>query len=301
MADTNYLQDNLKGFVPNIISKEIIGMAIRGSSLLRLSKVELMESDNKTFSVMKSGVGAYWVGETGRIQNSTPDWDFPKMEAKKIAVIIPVTREKMNDATIDVFGTLQPYIADAFYATIDSSCLFGTDSPFANSVYGVADTSGQKVEIGTNGKVDLDISDVMSAVEKAGFDVDGFAAGLDFKNQLRKLRDADGNQLYVEGVGQKQLYSLPIEFNRANSWDSTKALVLAGEWKYSVVGIREELEYEVLREATLHNITMSDGKPLSLAENDLIALKVTMRLGFTIVQPKAFAMLVPKATSGGGN
>ena len=301
MADTNYLQDNLKGFVPNIISKEIIGMAVRGSSVLRLSKVEMMESDNKTFSVMKKGVGAYWVGETGRIQNSTPDWDFPKMEAKKIAVIIPVTREKMNDATIDVFGTLQPYIAEAFYATIDSACLFGTNSPFANSIYGVADTNGQKVEIGSNAKVDLDISDVMSAVEKAGFDVDGFAAGLDFKNQLRKLRDADGNQLYVEGVGQKQLYSLPIEFNRANSWDSTKALVLAGEWKYSVVGIREELEYEVLREATLHNITMSDGKPLSLAENDLIALKVTMRLGFTIVQPKAFAMLVPKATSGGGN
>lgn len=278
MADTNYLQDNLKGFVPNIISKEIIGMAVRGSSVLRLSKVEMMESDNKTFSVMK----------------------LPKMEAKKIAVIIPVTKEKMSDATIDVFGNLQPYIAEAFYSTIDSACLFGADSPFANSIYGVADTSGQKVEIGSNDKVDLDISDVMSAVEKSSFDVDGFAAGLDFKNQLRKLRDADGNQLYVEGVGQKQLYSLPIEFNRANSWDSTKALVLAGEWKYSVVGIREELEYEVLREATLHNSTMSDGKPLSLAENDLIALKVTMRLGFTVVQPKAFAMLVPKATSGGG-
>ena len=147
----------------------------------------------------------------------------------------------------------------------------------------------------TNAKLDLDISDVMAAVEKSGFDVDGFVAGLDFKNQLRKLRDADGNQLYVEGVGQKQLYSLPIEFNRANSWDSTKALALAGEWKYSVVGIREGLQYEVLREATLQNVSMADGKPLSLAENDMIALKVTMRLGFAIVQPKAFAMLVPKA------
>ena len=47
-ADTSYLQDNLKGFVPNIISKEIPGMTTRGSSLLRLSKVEIMESDNKT-------------------------------------------------------------------------------------------------------------------------------------------------------------------------------------------------------------------------------------------------------------
>ena len=170
MADTNYLQDNLKGFVPNIISKEIIGMAVRGSSVLRLSKVEIMESDNKTFSVMKKGVGAYWIKEAGRIQNSTPDCDFQKWEPKKIAVIIHVTKEKLNDATIDVFGTIQPYIAEAFYVTIDSACLFGTNSPFANSIYGVANTNGQEVEIGTNGKVDLDISDVMSAVEKSGFE-----------------------------------------------------------------------------------------------------------------------------------
>ena len=54
--DTAYLKDNLTGFVPNIISDEIIGMAVRGSSVLRLSKVEMMESDNKTFSVMKKGV-----------------------------------------------------------------------------------------------------------------------------------------------------------------------------------------------------------------------------------------------------
>ncbi len=86
---------------------------------------------------------------------------------------------------------------------------------------------------------------------------------------------------------------MPIEFNRANSWDITKALAIVGEWKYSVVGIRDELEYETLTQATLHNITMADGKPLSLAENDLIALKVTMRLGFTVVQPKAFAILAP--------
>ena len=40
---------------------------------------------------------------------------------------------------------------------------------------------------------------------------------------------------------------------------------------------------------------MSDGKPLSLAENDMVAIKATMRLGFLPVKENAFAALKPKA------
>ena len=40
---------------------------------------------------------------------------------------------------------------------------------------------------------------------------------------------------------------------------------------------------------------MADGKPLSLAENDMVAIKATMRLGFLRVKEGAFAALTPKA------
>ena len=64
MADTQYLKDNLKGFVPRPIANDIIELTTRGSSILRLCNVQAMESDNKTFPVMTDGVGAYWVGES---------------------------------------------------------------------------------------------------------------------------------------------------------------------------------------------------------------------------------------------
>ena len=63
------------------------------------------------------------------------------------------------------------------------------------------------------------------------------------------------------------------------------------------MGIREEIQYEVLREATLQSVTMADNKPLSLAENDMIAIKATMRLGFLPVKGEAFAVLTPAATT----
>lgn len=296
-ADTNYLKDNLTGFVPTEQAKEIMKDVARGSSILRLSKVEPMTSDTKKIPVMTDGPGAYWVGETERIQTSVATWIFPEMQAKKLAVIIPTTKEKLNDTTINVFGEMRPAIAEAFYKAIDAACLFGTNSPFAKDIVGVATTAGNVVALETNGagKLDLDISDVMALIEDAGQDVNGFSAHYGIKNSLRKLRDANNNALFVPGVGQNEFYNEPIEFVRNGAWDKAKAEVIAANWNYSLVGIRAGIEYEILKEATLQSVTMGDGKPLSLAENDMVAIKATMRIGFLPIKDEAFAALTPKA------
>ena len=294
-ADTGYLKDNLQGFVPKPIAADIIADIVRGSSVMRLSTVQPMTSETQKFPVMTAVPGAYWVGETERIKTSVAEWIFPELVAKKIAVIVPCSREKLEDTTINVFGVVRPYIAEAFYKAIDSACLFGTNSPFTKNIFGVASAAGNVIAEETNPKLDLDISDVMALVENGGLDVNGFVAGYDLKNSLRKLRDGNGNQLYVAGVDSSTLYSQPIEFSRNGAWDKTKARAIAGDWKYSIIGIRDQIQYETLREATLQSVTMSDGKPLSLAENDMVAIKATMRLGFLPVKENAFAALKPKA------
>jgi len=297
MADTIYLKDNLSGFVPKPIAQDIIADVTRGSSVMRLSKVEAMESDNKKFPVMVNGPGAYWVAEGQRIKTSAAQWIFPEIVAKKLAVIIPVTREKIEDATIDIFGVLRTYIAEAFYRKIDEACIFGVDSPFAKNIVGVATAGGMVISEGTNPKLDLDIADVMALVESKGRDINGFAAGISFKNRLRKLRDADGNQLFVPNVDQNTLYAHPVEFVRNGAWKDETALCIGANWDYSIIGIRDQIEYVILREATLQNTLDEDGKPLSLAEQDMVGIRATMRLGFLPVKEEAFAILAPKTTT----
>lgn len=294
--DANYLKDNLSGFVPKTQATDIITDTVRGSSVLRLATLDTMDSDTKKFPVMTDGPGAYWVGETERIQTSVASWIFPEIAAKKLAVIIPTTKEKLGDSTINVFETLKPYIVEAFHKAVDAACLFGTNSPFAKNIVGVATDEGNIIEEGTNGvdSFDLDISDTMALVEEGGHDANGFAAAHSLKNRLRKLRNKNGDQLYVPDVDQQQLYSQPIEFCRNGAWDKTKATAIAADWNYAIVGIREDIQYEILKEATLHTVTMADGKPLSLAEQDMIAIKATMRLGFLPVKESAFAILKPK-------
>ena len=87
----------------------------------------------------------------------------------------------------------------------------------------------------------------MAIVEKAGYDVDGFAARIGIKNTLRKLRDANGAPIFVPGTDQNELYNQPIEFVRNGAWKDNQADFIAGEWKYSLVGIRDDIRYEILK------------------------------------------------------
>lgn len=292
-----YLKDELSGFVPVEQAKDIMTDVARGSSVLRLSKVSNMESDTKKVPVMTEGPGAYWVGEGERIQTSKAGWIYPELKAKKLAVIVPVTKEKLNDSTIDVFEELKEPIAEAFYKAFDAAAIFGTNSPFAKNIMNSVETAGTKIELETNGagKLDLDVSDAMALVEEEGYDVNGFVAKNGIKNSLRKLRDANGNQLFVDGVNGKEFYSQPIEFSRNGAWDKSKAEIIGADWDKSLVGIREGIEYEILKEATLQGTLDEDGKPISLAEQDMIAVKATMRLAYLPIKDEAFCAVVPKA------
>lgn len=291
------LKDELQGFVPVEQAKDILKAVTRGSSVIRLSLVKEMKSDTEKFPVSTDTPGAFWVGEGERIKTSNAGWIYPEMKAKKIAVIIPVTKEKLKDTTINVFEELKPLIAEAFYKAIDAACLFGINSPFAKNIFNSAVTAENFIVDGTSKSLDLDVSDVMALIEEAGFDVNGFAANNGIKNRLRKLRDANGNQLFVSGVDQKEFYNEPIEFSRNGSWDKTKAEIIAADWTKSLVGIRDGLEYEILKEATLQGTVDTDGKPISLAEQDMIGIKATMRLGFLPIKDEAFAILATKGTS----
>lgn len=286
-----YLKDELSGFIPEEISSEIIKDVARGSSIIRLSKAEEMKTDEKKVPVMTSGAGAYWVGEGERIKTSGASWIYPKLKAKKLGVIIPVTKEKLNDTTIDVFSELRESIAEAFYKTIDAACIFGTSSPFETSLFGKIKTAGNVIP--ATGKIDIDVSDAMSKVEENGFDVNGFTATIGLKGTLRKLRDNNGASLFIEGTNQKEFYSQPIEFVRNGAWDKEKATIIGGEWKYSLFGLKQGIEFEILKEATLQNTLDSDGNPISLAEQDMIAIKATMRVAYLCVKENAFAAVVP--------
>lgn len=283
MADTQFLKDNLKGSVPTEIASEVVKNIVDQSTVFNICKHVPMASDKKVIPVLSDTGKAYWVEEGTEIGTSIQGWEYPELEAKKLAVIIPFTKEKYEDSVMDVMGEIKQGIADAFTRAIDSAVLFGTNSPFATNIAGAV-LEGSKIA-GT-GKLDIDISNAMTKVEESDLIVNSIVAPTSVKGTLRNLRDSNGNAIAVTGgITGTSIYNTPIHIPVTSVWDKLKANVLVGDFSRAMIGTRSDITYEVLDQATVGEI--------NLAERDLLAVKCTMRFGFNVIDPKAFALVKP--------
>lgn len=284
MSDTGFLMDNLTGSVPVEVAGELIKQIVDQSTAFAVCKHVPMYSAKKVLPVLTDTGSAFWTGEGEKIGTSVMGFDYPELEAKKLAVIIPVTREKLADSVINVLGELQEGIADAFSRTIDSAVFFGTQTPFNNNLFDLAEA--KKVE--KTNKIDIDISGAMGRVEEDDYAVTAIVTHNGMKKTFRDLRDSNGNAIVVPGgISGSQIYQTPIFVPQARAWDKARAEVILGDFTKAVIGTREDIQYEVLREATVGGI--------NLAEQDLVAIKCTMRFGFEVINAKAFSKIVPPA------
>ncbi|WBW97585.1 phage major capsid protein [Oceanirhabdus sp. W0125-5] len=283
MADTTLLKDNLVGSVPTEVSNELIKSIVKQSTAFTVCRHVPMTSDKKILPVLTDTGSAYWTGEGEKIGTSVMAFDYPQLTAQKLAVIIPTTKEKLSDSALNVLGEIKEGIADAFTRAIDSAVFFGNASPFTKNIVDVAE--GNKI-VGT-GKIDMDISGAMGKVEDSDYTVNSIITHNGMKKVFRELRDSNNNAIVLPGgASGTQIYNTTIHIPQSRAWDKTKAEVLLGDFTKAIIGTRENIEYEILKEATIGE--------LNLAEQDLIAVKCTMRFGFNIVDNKAFSKVTPK-------
>lgn len=285
------LSNNLSGFIPADQSNNILRLTTRGSALLGLSKIVEMNGPTKTFPVQTVETGAYWVGEGEKIQTGANEWINVTLTAKKLGVIIPVSKEALNDSTINLFEEHKASIAEAFAKKLDAAAFFGTNSPWGTgkSIVEAATSAGNVFQNGSVVDQDLagDVSDLMALIEEDGYDVNGFVGPIKVKNTLRKFRDANGAPIFqdIHGETPANIYGQPMAFMRSGVYDSTASTLIAGNWDYVYSGILEGISYEILKEATVGSV--------NLAEQDMLGLKATMRVGFLVIKEDAFANMTP--------
>lgn len=276
MADTTFLKDNLTGTVPVEIAREVIKNVIDQASILRVCKHEPMTSDTKTLPQLTDSGSASWVKEGEMIGTTVPKFDYPQLKACKLAVIVPVTDEKNKDSVINVMEEIKQAMADAFARAIDQAMIFGTDSPFDTNL--ISAIGGQKITATSN--LNTDLSDAMGLVEDNKYNCNNILMGTSQKKVLRTLSN---DAKYKGAITLTSAYETPIEFVR--NFDDTKSLAITGDFSKAIVGTREGIDYKVLDQATIK----TGDTEINLAQQEMIAIRATMRLGFVVVDPKAFS------------
>jgi HK97 family phage major capsid protein len=298
------LQNAVNGQIPTEQSTLVIKDFMQNSAVMQLAQYEEMTKPRKQFTYLADGPGAYWVGEAEKIQTSKATWLQAEMEAKKLGVIIPVSKEFLNYTVTDFFNQIRPAITEAFYTKFDQAALFGNGSPYAagTSVFESITEAGNTLSQGSTGSLYSDLNGLMALVEDGDNDPNGFTTTRRFRKDLRGAVDQNGIPVFNtanQGVA-NQLLGLSVGYADGKSWDYSKASLITGDWQYARYGILQGIEYAVSQDATLTTIADENGDPINLFERDMFALRATMHVGFMTLKDDAFAALTPAAPAEGG-
>ena len=182
-------------------------------------------------------------------------------------------------ANIDIWAEIRPRIEEAFARKIDNAMFFGVDKPTDWRAGLVPSVVTAGAEVTETGKLYSDINDVMTKVEESGYNVNGILGGVGLKGKFRMMTDTTGQPLNTTEIG-----SVRREFMDNGVWDKSVSSLIAGDFSQAVYSIRQDITYKLLDQAVIQD--PSDGTIMyNLAQEDMVALRVVMRLGWEIPNP----------------
>jgi len=295
---------DIDALVETQVANEIFQGVVTNSKALSLFKrLPNMTSDKTKLRILDSLPIAYFVDETtdnGRKNITKMAWDKKYINAAEIAVIVPIKENDLADADVDLWAQIRPRLVEAFGRKIDDAIINGVGKPTDWRAGLIPSIISAGANVTETGKLYSDINDVMTKVEESGYNVTGLFGGVGLKGKFRMMTDTTGQPLNTTEIG-----SLRREFVDNGTWDKSLATLVAGDFNQAVYAIRNDITYKVLTEAVIQDPT--DGSIMyNLAQDDMVALRVTMRLGWEIPNPVnalnetearfPFAALVPEGT-----
>lgn len=298
--------------LPTEYSKQIIeAIPTQSFCLQKMRGLPPVSSKVTRLPMLNSFPSAYFVDEVagayaaGNTKKTTKmDWAGVTMTMEEIAVIVPVPESVISDMAsqnFDLWGMVKPRLVEALGVLVDQSILYDSSGSIAPAswpdgivVQAIAKSNSVSMDDVGSGETFTDLADALlannglySLVEQDGYIVNGAMAGVPMMGRLRGLRDANGQFLFLNDMKESTGYRLagaPITFPNNGAWDDTTALAVVGDWNQAIFGIRQDITWKVATEASIHNA--SGELVYNLFQNDMVALRLTMRLGWVLPNPK---------------
>lgn len=289
----------LSGLIPEPVTREIMQGAIAESAVLRMGRrLANMSSKTQTINVLDALPSAYFVngeatdsgaGEAFK-QTTKMAWDKKKLYAEEIAVIVPIPEAALDDADYDIWGEVKPRLTEAFGKVIDAAILFGTNKPstWRTGVVPAAIAAGNGVPVGTSVFDDImGENGLISKVELDGFNPNGVMSAIQMRGKLRGLKDTTGQPIFksdMQGATRYGLDGMDMYFPMNGAFDPNQAQMIVGDWSQLVYAIRQDMTFKIFTEGVIQDPS-TKAITYNLMQNDMVALRAVMRLGWEIANP----------------
>ena len=243
------------------------------------------------FPVLSALPVAYWVtGDTGLKQTTEVNWANKFLNIEEIAVIVPVPDNVVADSGVPIWSQIMPLCEQAAGRLLDATVYFGTNAPasFPSNVVAAAAAAGNTIQTGTNaaaaGGIVGDHSDMLATIEADGYDPNVGVAIRSFRGTARQARNTLGER-FEEIVITRQtieIDSVVYEFPMRGLWPTAggSPVALAIDNSEFVVGLRQDVTWKFLDQAVIQDNT--GAIVYNLAQQDLSALRLTMRVGWQV-------------------
>lgn len=291
---TGIARTDAEALIPVQESHEIIQGVVEQSAVLQRGKrLANMTSAQSSMPVLDMLPLAYFVnGEGGSARKRITEmaWGKKKIYAEEIAVIVPVPEAVVDDADYDIWGEVRPRLVEAFGQKIDGAILFGEDKPekWREDVVATATKAGASVTLGSDlYKSILGEDGVIAKVEESGYFVNGHMADITMRAKLRGLQDTTGQPVFKSDMQGGTVYTLdgsPMSFPRNGAFDRGRALMISGDFSQLVYSIRQDITFKLFDQGIIQNPDTGEIM-YNLMQNDMVALRAVMRLGWEIPNP----------------
>lgn len=279
--------------IPEENAREIIqGVVTQSAVLQRGRKLPNMSSKTYKMPVLDMLPIAYFVnGDTGAKKTTKQAWDKKFITAEEIAVIVPIPEAVLDDSDYDIWGEVKPRVIEAFGKKIDGAVLFDDDKPstWRDGVVTTATKASSVVNLASGDSLYDKImaeDGVIAKIESSGYFVNGHMADISMRAKLRGLKDSTGNPIFKSDMQNGTTYALdgsPMNFPNNGSFDKSRALMISGDFSQLVYAIRQDITFKLFTEGVVQN---TDGTiAYNLMQNDMVALRAVMRLGWEIPNP----------------
>lgn len=292
--NSNITRTDAGALIPEEVSREIIQGTVEQSAVLRLGRrLPNMARNQLRMPVLSALPTAYFVNpaDVGLKETTEMAWDNKYVNVEEIAVIVPIPEAVLADADYDIWGEVKPRLTEAFGVVVDAAVIHGTNAPATwptNIVAGAALAGNSAAVGGFADLYDAILSDtgILSLLEADGFVSNGHVAATSMRARLRGVRDADGQPIFRTGMTGPTAYSLdgdPIIFPRNGALNAALALLISGDWSQLVYSFRQDITWKVLDQAVIND---AGGNIIyNLAQQDMVALRGVMRLGWQLPNP----------------